>query len=68
MAFSYTEAEYILAANVYQEVKLEKIKTRTERIAVRYHFLRDAVEQNVIMLGFCETDKMIADTMFTRLT
>ena len=40
-----------------------KINTGTKHIDIRYHHLRDLVENDVIKLVYCETDKLVADVM-----
>ena len=41
----------------------ERINARTKHIDIRHHHLRDLVENGIIELEYCETDKMIADAM-----
>ena len=41
----------------------EKINARTKHIDIRHHHLRDLVENDVIELVYCETDKMVAEAM-----
>ena len=38
---------------------------RTKHVQIRYHFLREAVEQGTITLKYCCTDDMLADS-FTK--
>lgn len=38
---------------------------RTKHIDVRYHFLREKVDENIIQLQYCKTDDMLADS-FTK--
>ena len=39
---------------------------RTKHVQIRYHFVREAVEQGTITLEYCRTDEMMADS-FTKL-
>ena len=34
---------------------------RTKHVQIRYHFVREAVEQGTITLEYCHTDEMLAD-------
>ena len=34
---------------------------RTKHVQIRYHFVREAVEQGTIILEYCRTDDMLAD-------
>ena len=38
---------------------------RTKHVQIRYHFVREAVEQGTITLEYCRTDEMLADS-FTK--
>ena len=38
---------------------------RTKQVLIRFHFVREAVEQGTITLEYCRTDDMLADT-FTK--
>ena len=38
---------------------------RTKHIDIRHHFLKDNVENGLISMNFCATDKQIAD-LFTK--
>ena len=38
---------------------------RTKHVQIRYHFVREAVEQGTITLEYCRTDDMLADS-FTK--
>ena len=38
---------------------------RTKDVQIRYHFVREAVEQGTITLEYCRTDEMLADS-FTK--
>lgn len=38
---------------------------RTKHIAIKYHFIRDAVEQGEIQLEYCKTQEQLAD-IFTK--
>ena len=38
---------------------------RTKHVQIRYHFVREAVEQGTITLEYCQTDDMLADS-FTK--
>ena len=38
---------------------------RTKHVQIRYHFMREAVEQGTITLEYCRTDEMLADS-FTK--
>lgn len=38
---------------------------RTKHIDIRYHYVREAVEQQIIDIKFCSTKEMLAD-MFTK--
>ena len=38
---------------------------RTKHVQIRYHFVREAVEQGIITLEYCRTDDMLADS-FTK--
>ena len=38
---------------------------RTKHVQIRYHFVREAVEQGTIILEYCRTDDMLADS-FTK--
>ena len=38
---------------------------RTKHVQIRYHFVREAVEQGTITLEYCRTDNMLADS-FTK--
>lgn len=47
-------------------IKLSKnlvLHGRSKHIDIRFHFLRDLVNQGIIELSYCSTDKQIADTM-----
>ena len=35
---------------------------RTKHVQIRYHFVREAVEQGTITLEYCRTDEMLADS------
>ena len=37
--------------------------SRTKHIDIKYHFVRDAVQNNIIELEYCQTEKMLADIM-----
>ena len=39
--------------------------SRTKHIDIRYHFIRDLVESNILILEFVETEKQLAD-IFTK--
>ncbi|XP_041446831.1 secreted RxLR effector protein 161-like [Xenopus laevis] len=41
----------------------EKMNARTKHIDVRHHYIHDLVDQKVIVLIYCESEKMIADAM-----
>ena len=34
----------------------------TKHVQIRYHFVREAVEQGTITLEYCHTDEMLADS------
>ena len=36
---------------------------RTKHIDVRYHYTREAAEQEIIKIDYCPTDQMIADVL-----
>ena len=36
---------------------------RTKHIDIRYHYVREALQEGVISLSYCPTDKMIADLL-----
>ena len=38
---------------------------RTKHVQIRYHFIREAVEQGTITLEYCRTTEMLADS-FTK--
>ena len=38
---------------------------RTKHVQIHYHFVREAVEQGTIILEYCRTDDMLADS-FTK--
>ena len=38
---------------------------RTKHVQIRYHFVREAVEQGTITLEYCRTDDILADS-FTK--
>ncbi len=37
--------------------------TRTKHIDIRYHFIREALQDDVIDLRFCPTSEMVADVL-----
>jgi hypothetical protein len=41
---------------------------RTKHIQIRYHFVREAVEDKTIALVYCRTDDMLADIFTKALT
>ena len=41
------------------------IYKRTKHVQIRYHFVREAVEQGTIALEYCRTTEMLADS-FTK--
>ena len=40
---------------------------RTKHVQIRYHFVREAVEQGTITLEYCRTNKMLADSFIKAL-
>jgi len=40
---------------------------RTKHIDIRYHFVRDAITTNKVILEHCQTDEMAADPMTKEL-
>ena len=38
-------------------------KRRTKHIDIRYHFIREQIQEGVIQLQYCETENMIADIL-----
>jgi hypothetical protein len=61
---------YTQSTTIYEDnqgcIKLannEKTSSRTKHIDVRYHYLRDLVENNIIAFEYCETMEMVADAM-----
>ena len=41
---------------------------RTKHVQIRYHCVREAVEQGTIILKYCRTDDMLADSFTKALT
>ena len=39
------------------------LQKRTKHIDVRYHYTREAAEQEIIKIDYCPTDQMIADVL-----
>ena len=39
---------------------------RTKHVQIRYHFMREAVEQGTITLEYCHTDDMLADSFLRK--
>ena len=39
------------------------IHTRTKHIDIRYHYVREALQEKIITLRYCPTDKMLADLL-----
>lgn len=37
--------------------------SRTKHVNVRYHFIKDYIERNIITIEYCETENMIADIL-----
>ena len=44
-----------------------KSHSRTKHIDIKYHFIREAVENKVVKLVYCHTEKMIADILMKAL-
>ncbi|KAK3133758.1 hypothetical protein QOZ80_6AG0540590 [Eleusine coracana subsp. coracana] len=75
VALSTCEAEYIAAATAAcQDVWLhrllceltgEELQAPSKHIDVRYHFIRDCVEEGLIVLEFIETGRQLGD-IFTK--
>ena len=45
--------------------KDDQFHARTKHIDIRYHFIREAITQNIIEVRYCPTQHMIAD-IFTK--
>ena len=49
--------------SVISIVKSDKIKSRTKHIGVKYHFVKETIENNNIDIHYCPTEKMVADIL-----
>ena len=47
--------------------KNPKYHPRTKHIDIKYHFIRDKVEKKELVLEYCPTEQMLAETLFQRL-
>jgi hypothetical protein len=45
-----------------------QVEARTKHIDVRYHFIRDCIENNSIHFEYCPTESMLADFLTNQLT
>ncbi len=45
-----------------------KNHSRTKHIDIRYHFVKERVQSNEIVLAYCQTSKMIADMITKSLS
>nr|GEW90778.1 hypothetical protein [Tanacetum cinerariifolium] len=68
VAASSTEAEYVAAASCCGQSTICIVKNpvfyqRTKHIEIRYHFIRDAYEKNLIQVVKIHTDDNVADLL-----
>jgi hypothetical protein len=40
-----------------------KVSPRSKHIEVKYHYVRDAAERQIIKIKYCPTERMLADIM-----
>nr|CAD1824673.1 unnamed protein product [Ananas comosus var. bracteatus] len=71
MALSSAEAEYVAAAKAASHaIWLQRIleDVGTKHIAIKYHFIREAIENGQIKLKYCKTTEQLADIFTKALT
>lgn len=68
LLFLIPDRSTILFSDNQGAIRLSKDSTfhaRTKHIDIRYHFIREAVESNQLVIPYCPTEEMIAD-IFTK--